>query len=191
MAADAADHELAPGFREAMSMLATGVVLVTTHVDGRPWGTTVSACCSVSMQPPLLLVSLARESTSAKAITADGRFGVCILGGHLLEVARFGSAPGQPKFIESFCDTGECEEEPPRSPAIAGAPAHVDCRVERRIEAGDHILFLGKVEAVAVSRNIGPLVYFARGFHTLPGTPPETVDLEGALTALLANGYQW
>ncbi|MEA2365180.1 MAG: 4-nitrophenol 2-monooxygenase / 4-nitrocatechol 4-monooxygenase, reductase component [Thermoleophilaceae bacterium] len=191
MAAAAAEHELAPGFREAMSLLATGVVLVTTHVDGRPWGTTVSACCSVSMEPPLLLVSLARESASAQAITAEGRFGVCILGGHLLEVARFGSAPGQPKFIESFCKTDDSKGQQLKSPVIAGAPAHVDCRVERRIEAGDHILFLGEVEAVAVSGNIGPLVYFARGFHTLPGPSAESADLEGAITALLANGYQW
>jgi flavin reductase (DIM6/NTAB) family NADH-FMN oxidoreductase RutF len=191
MSAQRLDPDPAQAFREAMSLLATGVVLVTTYVDGRPWGTTVSACCSVSMAPPLLLISLARESVSSDAIAREGRFGVCILGHHLLEVARFGSAPGQPKFIENFCKAEISDDPAVRSPVIENAPAHVECEVERRIEAGDHVLFLGEVQAVVASENARPLVYFARDFHTIPGAPPVTTDLEGAIASLLDDGYQW
>jgi flavin reductase ActVB len=181
-----------PAFREAMSQLATGVVLVTTYIGGRPWGTTVSACCSVSMEPPLLLVSLARESVSAEGIARAGRFGVCILDHQLLEVARFGSAPGQPKFIESFCKAGTSDDPRVKSPVLSGAPVHVDCEVDRRIEAGDHVLFLGQVQAVVAAESNRPLVYFARGYHTIQSANRIGVDdAENTMTALLSNGYQW
>ena len=86
-----AEADVAAGFRDAMGQLATGVVMVTCYVDGRPWGLTVSACCSVSVSPPLLLVSLSKQTASAQAIADDGRFGVSILGEALIDVARFGS----------------------------------------------------------------------------------------------------
>jgi flavin reductase ActVB len=71
-------HDTADGFRAAMSRLAAGVVMVSCHVDEKPWGLTVSACCSVSMDPPLLLVSLGSETASARAIGETGRFGVAL-----------------------------------------------------------------------------------------------------------------
>ena len=106
------ETEMAPpdavldGFRTAMSQLAAGVVMVTCHVGGKPWGLTVSACCSVSMSPPLLLVSLGSATTSTRAIQDSGEFGVSLLGQSLIDVARFGSAPGQPKFVDGYCHDG-------------------------------------------------------------------------------------
>jgi flavin reductase (DIM6/NTAB) family NADH-FMN oxidoreductase RutF len=170
------------GFRTAMSRLAAGVVMVTCHVAGKPWGLTVSACCSVSMSPPLLLVSLGSATTSARAIQESGEFGVSLLGQSLIDVARFGSAPGQPKFVESYCDEGEiCG-----SPVVAGALAHVDCMLERHVPAGDHVLLIGEVRNVVVSddENEGPLVYHRRSYHRLSASsdlhvgpePEETID---------------
>ena len=95
--------EVVDRFRAAMSRLAAGVVMVTCHVGDKPWGLTVSACCSVSMDPPLLLVSLGGETASARAIGETGRFGVALLGDHLLDVARFGSLRGNAKFVEDYC----------------------------------------------------------------------------------------
>ena len=138
------ETEMAPldavldGFRTAMSQLAAGVVMVTCHVGGKPWGLTVSACCSVSMSPPLLLVSLGSATTSAKAIQDSGEFGVSLLGQSLIDVARFGSAPGQPKFVDGYCNEGR---DISRSPVVAGALAHVDCsrapRPRRRSRPAD------------------------------------------------------
>jgi flavin reductase (DIM6/NTAB) family NADH-FMN oxidoreductase RutF len=171
------------GFRSAMSQLAAGVVMVTCHVGGKPWGLTVSACCSVSMSPPLLLVSLGAGTTSARAIQADGAFGVSLLGQTLIDVARFGSAPGQPKFVQDSCrsDPGSS-----RSPVVAGALAHVDCVLERDVPAGDHVLLIGEVRSVVLTadEHEGPLVYHNRSYHRLGArtylaTPPgaeETVD---------------
>jgi flavin reductase ActVB len=154
-------------FRAAMSRLATGVVMVTCHVDDKPWGLTISACCSVSMEPPLLLVSLRRPTASAQAIALTERFGVSVLGESLIDVARFGSASGRPKFVHDYCrDAGDpdCRSA---SPVVAGALAHVDCTLEQVVAAGDHDLFIGRVQGVVLGAADAPLVYSARSFHRL------------------------
>jgi flavin reductase (DIM6/NTAB) family NADH-FMN oxidoreductase RutF len=168
------DADVAGAFRAAMSRLAAGVVMVTCHVGDRPWGLTVSACCSVSMDPPLLLVSLGRETTSARAIAETGSFGVALLGDHLLEVARFGAAQGRSKFVDEFCVEDGAGS---RSPVVAGSLAHIDCEVRQAVDAGDHTLFIGDVALVAVHERDRPLVHCERGFHRLHDlTDPETVD---------------
>lgn len=155
---------LMDGFRTAMSHLAAGVVMVTCYVGEKPWGLTVSACCSVSMDPPLLLVSLGRETVSARAIGETGRFGVNVIGESLLDVAQFGSSRGKPKFVEHFCQESECPSE---SPAVSSALAHVDCSVEQALSAGDHMLFIGRVRAVELAEGDRPLVYYSRSYHQL------------------------
>src|SRR5262245_27546130 len=87
-------------FVEAMSALPSGVALVTSWVGDRPWGMTVTAFASVSAEPPTILVSLGTETTSARAITATGAFGVSILAEEQLAVARRGSEPGAATFLE-------------------------------------------------------------------------------------------
>jgi flavin reductase ActVB len=162
----AGQDDVSAAFRDAMGRLAAGIVMVTTYVDGRPWGLTVSACCSVTVSPPMLLVSLGTTTTSARTIDASGRFGVSILGDHLIDTARFGSARNQPKFVERFCDG----QRALASPVIAGAISHVDCRVEQAIVASDHTLFLGSVEHVVPGpgpSDASPLVYHSRRYHSL------------------------
>lgn len=154
-------------FRTAMGELATGVVMVTCEVDGDPWGLTVSACCSVSLEPPLLLVSLGESTASARAITTDGAFGVSVLGESLIDVARFGSAKGQPKFVHGFCEGDSNDPGVSRTPVVANAIAHVDCAVEQRLVAGDHVLFIGHVLNVVRHEGDRPLVYYSRGYHRL------------------------
>ncbi len=176
--------EVAAGFREAMGRLATGVVMVTCHVDGKPWGLTVSACCSVSVAPPLILVSLSEQTASAHAITVDGRFGVSILGEELIEVARFGSAKGQPKFVDDFVRGDGDGAGDSATPAVARALAHIDCAVVQSVRAGDHVIFIGSVANVIAHLGDRPLVYYDRAYHSLGAStalgvgpvPDETVD---------------
>ncbi len=158
------EPDVADVFKVAMSRLAAGVVMVSCHVDGKPWGLTVSACSSISMDPPLLLISLGKETTSARAIAETGRFGVGLLGESLIDVAQFGAARGQAKFMDHLCDTGghAC-----LSPVVAGALAHIDCAVEKTVSAGDHTIFIGTVGAVLAAEQDRPLVYYARSYHRL------------------------
>lgn len=159
---------LAPdGFRQAMRLLAGGVAVVTTVVDGRPWGLTISACCSLTAEPPQVLISLDSRTASCRAILDSGRFGVALLGSDQVEVARACSAPGRPKFIEELVDDSF---EQARSPVIAGALAQLDCRVVDSHRVGDHALIIGLVHDALSPRthqDFEPLVYFQRAFRTV------------------------
>jgi flavin reductase (DIM6/NTAB) family NADH-FMN oxidoreductase RutF len=150
-------------FTRAMSRLASGVVMVTCRLDGRPWGLTVSAVASVSAEPPTILVSLGSETASARTIAASKSFGVSILGRHHRAVARRGSTPGASKFVEHFVD----EQAASASPAIAGALAHLDCVATEQVLVADHTIFVGLVKDARIATGGEPLVYFRRAYRTL------------------------
>ena len=160
-------------FADAMSTLASGVVLVTGWVGDRPWGMTVTAFASVSAEPPTVLVSLGSETTSAGAIRATRRFGVSILAEEQLAVARLGSEPGAAKFLESFVDAGDGSSD---SPVVAGALAHLDCELSEAVQIADHTILFGRVHAAHASRSGTPLLYHRRAYRTLgdraAGRPP-------------------
>lgn len=163
---DKAD-EVAPDhsdrFREAMSHCASGVVLVTASIDGRPWGMTVSAACPVCVDPPTMLISLSSHTALAKAVTDTGRFGVNVLGAQALHVARFGAAVGKPKFLDDGLgiDSGEMH---PAELMLDGALGHVDCEVVQVMPHSTHTIFLGRVRAVGIDSDVRPLVHYRREF---------------------------
>ena len=152
------------GFADAMSALASGVVLVTCRVSARPWGLTVTAFASASADPPTVLVSLGSETASARAIRASRSFGVSILAADQLAVARLGSEPGQAKFLEPFVEPDEVRAA---SPAVAGALAHLDCELCEDVRVAAHTIVFGRVRSARISRGGAPLVYHGRSFRTL------------------------
>jgi flavin reductase (DIM6/NTAB) family NADH-FMN oxidoreductase RutF len=160
--------EAADRFREAMSHLASGVVLVTTSIGDRPWGMTVSAACPVCTEPPTMLVSLSSHTALAKGISESGRFGVSVLGDAALHVARFGSAVGAPKFLDDGVglDVGELH---PAAAMVQGALSHVDCDVVEQVSHGTHSIFLGRVRETTVAGDAGPLVHYRRAFWQVGG----------------------
>jgi flavin reductase ActVB len=168
--------DLGEDFREAMRRLAASVVMVTTWLDDQPWGLTVSACCSVSMAPPSLLVSLGDHTASAAAIRASGRFGISILGEDQRNVALFGSKAGAPKFVAEYCSPSPgCF-----APVVAGAIAHADCTVTKEVEVADHVLLIGEVSCVVLRTGFDrPLLFHSRDFRQLRAAPEE--ELEGLL----------
>jgi flavin reductase ActVB len=172
-----APPEIAEDFREAMRRLASSVVMVTTWLDERPWGLTVSACCSISMSPPSLMVSLGQHTTSAASILEQERFGVSILGEEQQHVARFGSRTGEPKFVAEYCDPAAgCA-----SPMVAGTIAHVDCALVKQVAVADHVLLIGEVTHVVIRPGQErPLVFYARDFHRLHDEQPQG-QMEGFL----------
>jgi flavin reductase ActVB len=156
----------ADSFRQAMRLLAGGVAVVTTVVDDRPWGLTISACCSLTADPPQVLISLDSRTASCRAIFESGRFGAALLGSDQVDVARACSATGRPKFIEEMVDNSF---EQARSPVIAGALAHLDCRVVDSHRVGDHVLIIGLVQDILSPRtheDFEPLIYFQRAFRS-------------------------
>jgi flavin reductase ActVB len=160
-----ADPGFAEAYKAAMRVLASGVVMITARVGERHWGLTISACCSISASPPKLLISLANSASCLPAIVETRRFGVSILRADQRPLAELGSVPGGPKFVDAF------QEEGADAARIAGALAHLDCKVDRTFEIADHTLIVGTVEDVAAGAledgEHGPLLYFDRTFHRL------------------------
>jgi flavin reductase ActVB len=156
-------------FKDAMRLLASGVVMVTARVGERLWGLTISACCSISASPPRVLISLSRQASCRAAVLETRRFGLSILRADQKELAELGAVPGGPKYVDAFRATGV---RGAGSTMIAGALYHLDCSVDRVFEVGDHSLIIGRVETAAPGDPGGgrdPLVYFDREFHSLAG----------------------
>jgi 3-hydroxy-9,10-secoandrosta-1,3,5(10)-triene-9,17-dione monooxygenase reductase component len=142
----------AASFREAMSRHASGVVVVSHPVDGRPWGTTVTSFASVSDAPPTVLVALRSDTTSASAICDGGQFGVSVLGSHQLPIARHCAAAGGLKFLDRF-------------PSIERhSLAHLHCVLLEAIDAADHVILVGSVTGAATGCEGAPLVYHRRQY---------------------------
>lgn len=144
-----------------MSELASGVVIVTCLIDGRPWGMTVTSFASVSAGEPTVLVSLGSETASARAILEARSFGVSILDREQVEVARYCATAGANKFLEPFVERGGA------SPAIAGAPAHLDCELTDAVHVADHTVLVGRVLGARKRPTGNPLVYHRRGYRAL------------------------
>jgi flavin reductase (DIM6/NTAB) family NADH-FMN oxidoreductase RutF len=131
---------------------------------------TVTACCSVSVRPPRLLVSLNRRTAASTSISVAGRFGVSVLSERQEAIARFASAPDTPKFLPEAWYAGGRPEEPKWwSPAIHGSLAHLHCRVCEVFSGGDHALYLAEVAETLGSEAADekPLVFVDGRFHTL------------------------
>jgi flavin reductase ActVB len=157
------------GLREAMTRLPGGIVVVTTWISGRPWGTTVSSCCSLSMNPPLLLVCLANTAVATKSILEQGCFGVNVLGVDQADVARRAAAPGVPKFIDDLA----VPETTMGTPVVKGSIASIHCELYNALVVGDHTIVIGEVGEVVLGEFREPLVYFHREFRgDLSGTMP-------------------
>lgn len=149
-------------FRESMSRLAGAVSVVKSEVDNREWGLTISSCTSISVEPPLLMVSLASNITSAKSIEESKRFSVYLLNKHQVELAKFGSQSGTPKFLDEFAQNASNHID-----VLKDSLAEINCSLYKSIRVGDHTLFLGLVQNVELGELKKPLVYFDRGFNTI------------------------
>jgi flavin reductase (DIM6/NTAB) family NADH-FMN oxidoreductase RutF len=155
-------------FREVLACFPAGVVIVTAlGEEGRPRGLTVNAFCSVSAVPPLVLVCVDAGSNTLPAIRYSGAFTVNILAAGRQELAmRFAS-----KTADKFA--GVQWTEPPvgiGGPVLGtDAAAHLVCRVDREVEAGDHWVFIGMAVEAGVQREHPPLLYHRRGFAEVGG----------------------
>lgn len=146
-------------FREVMAGVATPVSVVTTLSDGRPHGTTVSAFASLSMTPPMVLVSLDRGSDLLTLVRRSGRFGLNVLGTHQTALALAFAKKGIDKF------TGVLWDEEDGLPRLPGAPGWLSCDVADLVDGGDHVVVLGAVRTAETATG-KPLTYHARVFGT-------------------------
>jgi flavin reductase (DIM6/NTAB) family NADH-FMN oxidoreductase RutF len=179
-------------FRAILRRFATGITVVTTIDDGRPWGTTVNSFSSVSLQPPLVLVAIDRRRKVVATLRRTGRYAVNILGENqqtLSDCFAGGPAPG--------ADGAEDwdESHAPGREELCGASWHLgvlglplldeaiatlECEVVDVHPAGDHDLYIARVQqAVAGGPDPMPLLYYSGRYlrierasvHELEGKP--------------------
>ncbi|MGW5105969.1 flavin reductase family protein [Nocardia sp. NPDC004123] len=154
------EPDVQAAFKEVMAAVATPVSVVTTNSGGLPYGTTVSAFASLSMNPPMVLVSLDRGSETLELVRESGRFGLNILGADQAATAlSFARKGGVGKFHGTRWDL---DHDLPRIP---GAPGWIACTVANLVDGGDHVVVLGTVDAAELTDG-HPLVYHGRLFGT-------------------------
>jgi flavin reductase (DIM6/NTAB) family NADH-FMN oxidoreductase RutF len=150
---------LSKSFRAAMGNVAAAVSVVTVLEDGGPHGTTVSAFASLSMDPPMLLVSLDNASTLLSSLRVGSLVGVNVLDAGQDQLALHFARKDPDKFVDI---PWQLEDG---APALRDRHAWVAMSVARLVEAGDHTLVLGDVVAADVSTD-APLTYWQRTFGT-------------------------
>lgn len=146
----------------ALGRFPSGVTVVTTRMqDGRLLGLTVSAFCSVSLDPQLVLVCVDRRSSAHAGLRESGVFGVSVLAeGQECWSRRF-ATHGEDKFAGAdweLTDRG--------CPIVPDALVQLECRIVAVHEAGDHSIYLGAPLGARI-RAGRPLVYFAGGYRNL------------------------
>jgi len=155
--------------RDALGCFATGVTVITTSsANGDPVGFTANSFTSVSLDPPLVLFCIKRESPSTVALRAHGAFAVNIL--HIGQQAisgRFAS-----KAADRFADT-DCEQWNHRVPIIREAMANFECSIEEMHEGGDHLIVVGRVTRVHFDPARDPLLYLQGKYRRVHVTREE------------------
>jgi flavin reductase (DIM6/NTAB) family NADH-FMN oxidoreductase RutF len=165
------------GFRTVLSHLAAGVVIVTTRdPEGEPHGMTATAVCSVSLEPPLVMVCLDHDAATHTAVAQSGVFALNLLSASGEALAHHFATQSLEKFAELSFASSETG-----APVLEGSLAFCDCSVVRSVPAGDHTIFIGRVIAADVGEDLGkdhsmgPLLYY-RGRY---GAIGDAADQDG------------
>lgn len=149
-------------FRRVLGHFASGVTVVTACHAGVCHGITVSAFCSLSLDPPLVLICIDRRSGSHQLLELAQVFAVNILADDGEYVSRHFASRDANKFAtiaHHFGETG--------APLLDQALATLECRLVNQYPGGDHTIFVAEVLAADTRDNAGPLLYYRGGYHEL------------------------
>ncbi len=153
--------------RNAFGSFMTGVTVVTSYdKDGQPIGFTANSFSSVSLDPPMVLVCLANTSQNYDALVSADGFAVNILAETQTDVSNTFARPVEDRFA-----TVNWQKGPEGSPVIAGVSAWFDCTMHKTVEAGDHVILIGRVAAFEDTTKPG--LGYVRGAYV---TPSMTAD---------------
>jgi flavin reductase (DIM6/NTAB) family NADH-FMN oxidoreductase RutF len=142
-------------FRQTLGCFPTGVAIATTQgADGQPVGLTVSSFNSVSLDPPLILWSLAADSDSWDSFNAASHFAINILSAEQADLCNRFSA-----MVDNRFDGHGWQAGTGGVPVLDGVLAVLECRVWARYPGGDHVILVGEVLAHASDPEKSPLVY--------------------------------
>jgi len=147
-------------FRKAMGTFPTGVTVITTQAEDGIHGMTANAFMSVSLQPPLILIAIDEKARMLEKIKQVNRFGISILKDNQRDLSMHFA--GQKKMKEAIRFDWVSG-----LPVIAGSLAQFACTTEKAIVAGDHTLFLGKVDEIRLNDSQNPLTFYQGNYYQL------------------------
>jgi len=149
-------------FRRALGHFATGVTVVTSKFDdGQVAGITVTALCSLSLEPPLVLICIDKGARIHDRLRVGGNFAVNVLSQDQEFMSRRFASSEPDQFREIGYRDGVSG-----APVIDGTIATVECRIVERLPGGDHTIVVGEVEATHFAEG-QPLMYFRGGYGQL------------------------
>ena len=156
-------------YRRVAGLFPTGVTVVTRRLDdGKPYGMTVSSFTTVSLEPPLVLVCIDLAARFLRDLAHNHPFIINILSEDQQHVAqRFASKQEENRFA-GLGWSPEWSD----APLLHGIVASFSCTVDRRVNAGDHVILIGAVHRVQQHQG-KPLVWCDRGYHCLPALRAE------------------
>jgi 3-hydroxy-9,10-secoandrosta-1,3,5(10)-triene-9,17-dione monooxygenase reductase component len=160
-----------------MGHFVTGITVVTTLQDGRPRGITVNALTSVSLEPPLVVVALDRRRFITPSVHQTGRYAVNVLSEDQQALSDCFAGAAVTPDRDAFCGAA-WTPGPTGLPLIDGAIATLECSVTQVFQAGDHELFVARVDSVGNAEpHPMPLLYYRRQYLRIQRA--ETAPLEG------------
>ena len=176
-------------FKRAMGQFASGVTVVTTKHGDTPIGITASSFTSLSLNPPLVLVSLDKKLFTHNVIAESGFFAVNVLSARQLELGmRF--AGMKPEIKDRFAGL-DIHIAETGAPLLPNSLAWVDCKVWNMYDGGDHTIFVGEVKALSVSDLDMPLLYHNRLWRRSEALDVPTVPIQATLVDVgLRDGIQ-
>ena len=149
--------------RDALGCFATGVTVVTClDPDGTPVGLTANSFTSLSLEPPLLLVCVAKRAASAKALSKADHFAVNVL--------QTEQQPASITFstrVEDRFGTTEWSEGEHGAPILLDSLSVFECRHHAIYEGGDHFILVGEVRKATFEPSLDPLLYFRGSYRRL------------------------
>jgi flavin reductase (DIM6/NTAB) family NADH-FMN oxidoreductase RutF len=152
--------------RDLMAHFATGVTVVAARHGPLLAGMTANAIATISIDPPILMASIARKAETHGAIIGSHAFAVSVLADDQQELADCFAQPTTAAKLTRFCDAAWHEAET-GSPILEGALAYFDCRLTERHDGGDHTIFLGEIVAAGFREDAEPLLWYGSGYRRL------------------------
>jgi flavin reductase len=162
------DEDRSKRFRRTAGQFPTGVTVLSTALDGEPYGMTVNSFASVSLRPPLVLVSVNRESRTYEHIRKSGVFAITVLSADQQEVARWFANADRPAGADSFASVAWRPGPYTGSPILVDGVSYFDCVVNALHRTGDHTLVIGGVRAFDVLSERPPLLFVRSRFLQTP-----------------------
>ena len=151
--------------RRAMRAWTTGVTVITAMHDGRQYGMTANSFTSISLEPPLVSLTMKRLTHTHELVEKSGEFSVTVLSSEQKELSdRF--AGKSPEIKDRF-EGVPTETLVIKAPLLKGGLAYFNCRVLNSMPAGENTLFVAEVIAVRGDGEGDPLVYHNRVYHRL------------------------